>query len=80
MSFAVGFLFGLAHFGSLWWNARLYAGHGAVLALALQLVRLGLLVLVLATLARLGAAPLVAAASGLLVARLLLVRRLGRLP
>ena len=74
MAFAVGILLGVVHFGSLWWNARLYTGRGAVLALVLQLVRLGLLVVVLAVLAKLGAGPLLAAAAGLLVARLLLVR------
>lgn len=76
----VGVLLGLAYFGSLWWNARLYASGGGLRALAVQMLRLALLVGVLAGLAKLGALPLLTGALGLLAARNLLVRHLGRTP
>ncbi|MBN8892075.1 MAG: hypothetical protein BGP12_14310 [Rhodospirillales bacterium 70-18] len=75
--FAVGVLLGAAHFGSLWWNTRLYAGGAAGRALAMQMLRIGVLVAVLAVLARFGAVALLAGAAGLLLARAVLVRRLG---
>lgn len=76
----VGTLLGLAYFGSLWWNARLYAGGGGFRALGIQMLRLVLLIGGLAGLAKLGALPLLAGALGLLAARSLLIRRLGRTP
>ncbi len=75
---AVGTLLGLIHFGSLWWNVRLLASGGALRALAIQLLRFALLAAVLLGLAKLGAAALLAGALGLLLARSLLLRRLGR--
>lgn len=44
---AAGLLLGLIHFGSLWWNARLYAGGGWARALCLHLLRFCLLLAVL---------------------------------
>ena len=73
-----GMLLGFAHFGSLWWNTRLYTGGSGIRALAMQVLRLILLAGVLTGLAHLGALPLLAAALGLLVARSLILRRLGR--
>mgnify|MGYP003136637674 CR=1 FL=1 len=73
----VGALLGLAHFGSLWWNVRLYTGGSAGRALAVQLLRLAILVAVFVGLAKLGAAALLAGALGLLVTRHLVMRRLG---
>lgn len=80
IGFTVGVLLGLIHFGSLWWNLRLLASAGALRALAVQLLRFALLAVVLAGLAKLGAAALLAGALGLLLARGLLLRRLGRAP
>lgn len=76
---AVGALLGVIHFGSLWWNATLFARGGAAAALAIQLARFAVLVLALAGLARLGAVPLLAGAAGLIAARQLVVHRLGRI-
>jgi F1F0 ATPase subunit 2 len=75
---AGGVLLGLAHFGSLWWNAKAYLSGGVGAALAIQLLRFAVLALVLAGLAKLGALPLLTGALGLLIARGLLLRRLGR--
>lgn len=75
----VGALLGVVHFGSLWWNTRLYTTGGAVAALAIQLGRFAVLALVLAGLALLGALPLLAGAAGLMIARQLVVRRLGKI-
>jgi F1F0 ATPase subunit 2 len=80
LGFGVGVLLGLVHFGALWWNAQLYLHRGALRALAIQLVRFAVLLAGLAGLAKLGALPLLSGALGLLLARALLVRRLGRSP
>lgn len=80
LALCVGFALGIVHFGSLWWNARLYAGGGALKAFAIQVARFALLVAVFVALARLGALALVAGALGLVAARAVLVRRLGRAP
>jgi len=78
LGLAVGLLLGLAHFGSLWWNVGLLASGGALRALGLQLLRFTLLAGVLFGLAKLGAAALLGGGLGLLIARGLLLRRLGR--
>lgn len=78
LGLVAGMLLGLVHFGSLWWNARLYAGGGWVQALGLQLLRICLLIVVLGALAWLGASFLLAGALGLLLARGLILRFLGR--
>jgi F1F0 ATPase subunit 2 len=75
---AAGMLLGLIHFGSLWWNAKLYAGGGWAQALGLQLLRFCLLLAVLGALAWLGATFLLAGAIGLLLARGLVLSFLGR--
>lgn len=78
LGLAAGTLLGLAHFGSLRRNARLYAGGGTVAgALLLQLGRFALLAGGLTLLARLGALPLLSGALGLLVARSAILRRAG---
>jgi F1F0 ATPase subunit 2 len=74
---AAGILLGLIHFGSLWWNVRLLASGGALRALAIQVLRFALLTAALLGLAKLGAAALLAGGLGLLLARGLLLRRLG---
>jgi F1F0 ATPase subunit 2 len=76
---AVGALLGLAHFGSLWWNTRLYADGNFFRAFAVQSGRFGLLIVILAALAKIGAAGLLGGALGLVFARGLLLRRYGRI-
>ncbi len=80
LGLVVGGLLGLAHFSTLWLNTKLYARGGVGMALALQLVRFAVLVVVFYGLARLGALPLLSGALALIGARALVVRRLGRLP
>ncbi len=78
IGFAAGFAVGLVHFGSLWWNAQMFARGGRLaIAFALQIGRFALLVAVCIGLARLGALPLLSGALGLLLARGILLRRLG---
>lgn len=80
IGFVVGMILGVVHFGALWWNTRLYTeGGSTALALALQLGRFVVLAVVLAGIALLGALPLLTAALGLLLARRLVVRRLGKI-
>jgi F1F0 ATPase subunit 2 len=72
-------LAGIVQFGSLWWNVRLYAGGGSsIAALIIQFGRFALLTMVLIWLARCGAMPLLSAGVGILLARAVMVRRLGR--
>jgi F1F0 ATPase subunit 2 len=80
LGLAAGAALGLAHFASLAWNTRLYVSGGAARAFAVQLLRLAVLAAALAGLARLGAPPLLAGALGLLLARRLVLRRLGAAP
>ena len=75
----VGLLVGAFHFASLWWNTRLFTTGEAGKAIALQLGRIAVAVAVLTLLARLGLAALLCGALGLLVARPLLLWRLGDL-
>jgi len=72
-----GLLAGLIHFSSLWWNTRLLVSRHAGKALVLQLARLALAAGTLAALTWLGAVALLAGALGFLLARQLLLRRLG---
>ncbi|MDE2007087.1 MAG: hypothetical protein KGI51_11005 [Rhodospirillales bacterium] len=78
-----GLLLGLLGGGVLWatllWNSRLYLRGGAPLgAIGVQALRLGLLGALLAGLAREGAAPLLAGALGVLLARAVVLRRVRR--
>jgi F1F0 ATPase subunit 2 len=72
-----GWLAGLVHFSSLWWNTRLLVTERAGKALVVQLARLTLAAGTLAVLAWLGAVALLAGALGFLLARQLLLRRFG---
>ena len=72
-----GFLAGLFHFSSLWWNTRLLLSQRAGKALVLQLARLAVAAGILAMLAWLGAVALLAGALGFLLARQLLLQRFG---
>ena len=74
-----GFLAGVLHFASLWWNARLFTTGAAGKAIALQLGRIAVAVGVLILLARLGFAALLCGALSFLVARPLMVWRFGAL-
>jgi F1F0 ATPase subunit 2 len=74
-----GFVVGVLHFGSLWWNARLFTSGSAGKAVALQLGRVAAAVVALLFLARLGFAALLCSAFGFLVARPLLAWRFGAL-
>lgn len=79
---AAGGAVGAVYFRAVWWNVRQFV-HGRRLGvvLALALGRLALLGGVLAAAALEGAAPLLAMAGGILIARAVVMRRLrGRTP
>jgi len=79
LGLAVGLAAGAAYFASLWWNTQLYlAGGRVLLALALQILRLAVLLMALAGLAVFGALALLMGAVGVLLARALVLRRVGR--
>jgi len=79
LGLTVGLAAGTAYFASLWWNTQLYlAGRRVVLALVLQMLRLALLLAALAGLALFGALALLMGAGGVLMARALVLRRVGR--
>ena len=79
LGLVLGFAAGLVHFASLRRVTELYLGGGSpARAVALQLVRFAGLGAVLALLAWLGAAPLIAGALGLTLARGVLLRRAGK--
>src|SRR5579883_1017961 len=72
----IGFVAGAAYFRLLFWNARLFARPGSLFAaIAMQALRFGALAAVLALLARQGAAALLLAALGVLLARSFFLRR-----
>jgi F1F0 ATPase subunit 2 len=79
VAFAAGALLGAAHFGSLWWSVVLMRIGRTVLGVAVQGLRFATLALALALIARQGAAPLLAAALGVLATRALLILRYRRL-
>lgn len=70
-----GGLLGLLHFGSLWWNTRLFASGRFLHAFAIQLARFGLLLAVLFILAKMGALALLFGGLGLLAVRRLSLRQ-----
>jgi F1F0 ATPase subunit 2 len=73
-----GLLVGGFHFSSLWWNTQFFTTGAAGKAIALQLARIAVAVAVLTLLARLlGLAALLSGGLGFLVARPLLLWRLG---
>jgi len=70
---------GAFHFSSLWWNTQFFTTGAAGKAIALQLARIAVAVVVLTLPARLlGLAALLCGALGFLVARPLLLWRFGR--
>ncbi len=74
-----GFLAGLLHYASLWWNTRLFAIGSATKAVLLQLARITVAVAVLTSLALLGFATLASSAFAFLLARPVLIWRFGAL-
>lgn len=70
-----GFVAGLIHFTTLHRNVELLAFGSPGKALAMQCARLGLLLVILFVLAKLGAWTLLCGAAGLLVARWITLRR-----
>lgn len=74
-----GFLAGVLHFASLWWNARLFTTGSAGKAVALQMGRIALAVALLTLFARLGFAVLLSGGLAFLVARPFMVWRFGAL-
>ncbi|MDW6024404.1 ATP synthase subunit I [Mesorhizobium sp. BAC0120] len=76
----VGALLGLFHFVSLRVIVRLYVEGGAARAVAIKILRFGLLIAILAALAKVAVAALVGGAFGLLAARGFVLRRLGSAP
>lgn len=78
LGFVAGLVLGAIHFASLRLNTDLFVEGGRAWLAALLLVgRFALLLVVLAALALLGALPLLCAALGLLVARSLIIKRMG---
>jgi F1F0 ATPase subunit 2 len=77
LGFFGGFLVGLFHFSSLWWNTRLLVAERAGKAIVLQVARLAVTATTLAILTWLGPLALVGAGLGLFVARGLAVQRFG---
>lgn len=76
---AVGLFAGFCYFAALWWNVGLFERGATPSALLLLLMRFGALAAVFAGLAKVGPFALLAGAGGLLAARRLLIRRLGKL-
>ena len=74
-----GAVLGAAHLASLWWSVVLMRDGRPILGFVAQALRFAALALVLAFIARHGAAPLLAAAFGLLASRALLLKRFERL-
>jgi F1F0 ATPase subunit 2 len=74
-----GAVLGAAHLASLWWSVVLVRDGRPILGFIAQALRFVVLALALAFIARHGAAPLLAAAFGVLVSRALLLKRLERI-
>jgi F1F0 ATPase subunit 2 len=74
--FTIGALIGAFHFLTLRWNVQMFAAARSLpLALTSQLVRFALIACLLAIVAnRFGALPLLAAAAGILAARVVIVQ------
>jgi F1F0 ATPase subunit 2 len=74
-----GAVLGAAHLASLWWSVALVRDGRPILRFMAQALRFAALALALALIARHGAAPLLAAAFGVLASRALLLRCFERL-
>ena len=78
-AFAAGATLGAVYFGSLWCSILLLREGRTLAGIAAQALRFVALAAALALIARQGAAPLLAAALGVLAARGFLMRRHRRL-
>ena len=74
-----GAVLGAAHLASLWWSVVLLRDGRPILGFMTQAFRFVVLALALAFFARHGAAPLLAAAFGVLASRALLLKRFERI-
>ena len=77
-AFALGAGLGVAHFLSLWWSVALMRDNRAGLGVALQLLRFVVLAVALVVVAKQGASLFLAAAAGVVVARLVLTQHARR--
>ena len=75
LGFAFGALLGTVYFQSLWWNVQLLTSGSAWRAIALHLLRFGVLIVSLYTASRYGAVTLISVAFGIIVARSQVLRR-----
>jgi F1F0 ATPase subunit 2 len=78
LGLAAGAILGASHLASLWWSVVLLRDGRPILGYLVQALRFIALAAALAVIARHGAAPLLAAAFGVLAARALLLRRFAR--
>ncbi|HXZ17031.1 MAG TPA: ATP synthase subunit I [Roseiarcus sp.] len=78
-AFAFGAALGTGHFVSLWWSVALMRENRTGLGVAAQAIRFALLAVALVLVARTGADLFLAAAAGVIVSRILLMRRARRL-
>lgn len=77
--FGLGLGLGTLYFANVWWSARQFGEGGRIAGVALHaLLRLALLGGVLALASLEGALPLLLTALGVVIARVAMVRRLGR--
>ena len=75
---AVGFALGVLYFCGLWWNARLFAADGrATTFAAFGIGRFAILAAVLTLASLEGALPLLLTGLGVLLARPIVMRRVG---
>jgi len=74
-----GAVLGAAHLASLWWSVVLMRDGRPILGFMTQAHRFVVLALAFVLIARHGAAPLLAAAFGVLASRALLLKRFERL-
>ena len=79
IALVAGAILGAAHLASLWWSVALLRDGRTILGFSVQALRFVALALALALIARQGAAPLIAAAFGILATRALLMRRFRRI-
>jgi len=79
LGLAAGAILGAAHLASLWWSVTLMRDGRPILGVVVQALRFVALAAALALIARHGAAPLIAAAFGVLAARAVLLRRLEKM-
>jgi F1F0 ATPase subunit 2 len=78
IAFVAGAGLGAAHFFSLWWSVVLIRDGRAALGVAIQSLRFAALGAALVFIAKLGPGTFVAAAAGVITARMLLMRRARR--